>query len=144
MGRPPGGYNAVTLENAGRIFDLLIENNRVGMTKREIVRELEINDQAFGTAFRCLRDLFQEEQEAPIIYEPRTHRYRFAGTKSEGRDYARWILKRLWTHTERHARFCRALEAKFPGDRRVRRIRRHQEALAEEIEDMLEEVGNHS
>lgn len=140
MGRPKGSRNRRTDANAEAIFDLLSDSPRTGWTKRELVEELGVGDQAFDTAMAYLKDIFQEEKGQPIVYDPRSHRYRFAGSTGEARDYATWILKRLLTHTRRHAHFTKAVEERWPDSRRVKRIARHQEILADDIEDLLEEA----
>jgi hypothetical protein len=142
MARPKGALNVQTAVNAGEIFDLLAEYPRTGLTKREIMTELDLTATSFQTAFNYLKDVFQEEEKQPVVYDPRSHKYRFAKYIGEAKDYGAWVLKRLATHTRRHEQFVRAMELRWPNSRQVKRIARLQAQLADEVAYMLAEVSD--
>jgi hypothetical protein len=145
MPRTAGARNKTTIANAEAIFDLLT-GSRVGFTAREIRDELDLSQQQFSTAMGYLKDVFQVGDEDggdanPLTYDPSTYRYKFAKYQDEAEDYAKWILRRLITHANRHGHFTRAMQEKWPESRRARRIARYQANLADELEDMFAEVA---
>lgn len=133
-------YSPATWDNAEAIWDELWEVPRVGLTKAEIRKECDLTEAQFQSAMRLLKEQFQEDSAAPLVYSPRTHRYWISPTQAEVDHYSLWVIKRLTGQTAAQSRTIAAAKAKFGDTHEVEWLEHHNKGLVLTLQQMRDKL----
>lgn len=133
-----------TIARAEELWDLLAGAGDEGLTKAEMLQQMGVTAPQWQSAVDYLKDVFQTAEEQPLCYDPSTYKYTLTQDVREETDYVQWTARGLLSRMQRFENHLHAAEAKFPDDRRIKRVRRHADMIAEDLDDLMHDARNGS
>lgn len=93
------------------------------------------------SAVDYIKDVFQESEEQPICYDHITYKYTLTEDVRSEANYVEWTARGLRTRMRRFDHHLTAAAAKFPDNRRIKRVRRHADMIAEDLDDLMHDFA---